>query len=96
MYKRQDRSTAGNIIVNIRTSQANGRGPSNSGPGGLRGSLISSPYEDPLTNQNPTEGKRQIEVQMAQLKSKKIDDELICDSKEPQIAATTEIGTRTL
>lgn len=86
----------GKIIVDVRTNQARGIGPSSKGAGGLSGNRISSPYDDPLICQYPIEGSKDIDEQIAEQKIRKIDAVAICASKDPQIATTTEIGTTTL
>ena len=82
------------IKLEATTIQAKGTGPSSKGA--LRGMRTSSPYADPLINQNPIDGKRLIEKQIAEQKSSKIDEAFISASIELQIEATTEIGTTTL
>lgn len=84
------------IKLEATTIQAKGTGPTSKGPGALRGMRTSSPYADPLINQNPIDGKRLIEKQIAEQKSSKIDEAFISASMELQIEATTEIGTTTL
>ena len=84
------------IKLEATTVQAKGTGPSSRGPGALRGIRTSSPYADPLINQNPSDGKRLIERHIAEQKSNKMEEAFISALIHPQIAATTEIGTTTL
>tara|TARA_B100000676_G_scaffold311253_1_gene380446 strand:+ start:3814 stop:4080 length:267 start_codon:yes stop_codon:yes gene_type:complete len=84
------------IRFEATTIQAKGTGPSSRGPGALRGIRTSSPYADPLINQNPIDGKRLIERHIAEQKSSKMEEVFISAVIDPQIAATTEIGTMTL
>tara|TARA_Y100001970_G_scaffold76012_2_gene96425 strand:- start:7370 stop:7636 length:267 start_codon:yes stop_codon:yes gene_type:complete len=84
------------IRFEATTIQAKGTGPSSRGPGALRGIRTSSPYADPLINQNPIDGKRLIERHIAEQKSSKMEEAFISAVIDPQIAATTEIGTMTL
>tara|TARA_X000000368_G_scaffold94572_1_gene72402 strand:+ start:1505 stop:2005 length:501 start_codon:yes stop_codon:yes gene_type:complete len=87
--------SGGKIIVAATRIHASGIGPRRSGPGGRKGTRTSSPYDEPLINQKPTVGSREIEAAILEITSKNIEEIPNCDSIEPQIARTTEIGTKT-